>query len=93
MATVRGMRSGAIAIVALVAAALGATLALVQVALSVTRGAPDFSLSVAGAGVLMLVSALILLLSGAIGELIYQRGDLRDREFSKLTQSVRQQAQ
>ncbi len=72
---------------------LGAAIAAMQVALSVTRGAPDFSLNVAGAGVLMLVSAIILLLSGAIGELIYQRGDLRDREFSKLTQSIRQQAQ
>jgi hypothetical protein len=50
-------------------------------------------LPIAGTGVLMLVSALILLLSGAIGELIYHRGDLRDREFSKLTQSIRQQVQ
>lgn len=72
---------------------VGATIALVQVALGIVRGADHFSLSIAGAGVLMLVSALILLLSGAIGELIYQRGDLRDREFSKLTQSIRQQAQ
>ncbi len=57
--------------------------------LSMTRGSEPFSLSLAGTGVLMLVSALILLLSGALGELIYQRGNLRDREFSKLTQTIR----
>lgn len=68
---------------------LAAAAAFLQVGLSIVRGA-EFSLPIAGTGVLMLVSAVILLLSGALGELIYQRGDLRDREFSKLTQSIRQ---
>ena len=33
-------------------------------------------------------SALILLCSGALAELIYARGDVRDREFLKLTQTI-----
>jgi len=66
-----------------------AAAAFAHVAVSVLSGISNLSLPLAGTGILMLVSALILLLSGALGELIYHRGDLRDREFSKLTQSVR----
>jgi hypothetical protein len=43
----------------------------------------------AGSGVVFLASALILLCSGALAELIYARGDVREREFSRLTQRVR----
>lgn len=57
--------------------------------LNLSRSGEGFSLPLAGTAVLMLVSALILLLSGALGELIYQRGNLRDREFSRLTQTIR----
>jgi hypothetical protein len=49
----------------------------------------DFSLPLAGAGVVLLASAAIMLCSGALAELIYKRGDLRDREFSRLTQKLR----
>jgi glycosyltransferase involved in cell wall biosynthesis len=69
---------------------VGAAAAFVHTGLQLARDASSLSLPIAGAGILMVASALILLLSGALGELIYQRGDLRDREFSKLTQSVRQ---
>jgi glycosyltransferase involved in cell wall biosynthesis len=68
---------------------VGSAAAFVHVGLQMTRDMSSLSLPIAGTGILMLSSALILLLSGALGELIYQRGDLRDREFSKLTQSVR----
>jgi hypothetical protein len=44
---------------------------------------------VAGAGIVFLASAIILLCSGALAELIYSRGDLREREFIRLTQHVR----
>ena len=37
---------------------------------------------------IFLGSALILLCSGALAELIYSRGDVRDREFLKLTQTI-----
>lgn len=69
---------------------IGASAVMAHVLYSIAGGL-DFSLPLAGTGVLMLVSAIILVLSGALGELIYQRGDLRDREFSKLTQSIRQE--
>jgi len=68
----------------LVAAAL-----FVHIGLDLSRGAGEMSWPLAGTGVLLMSSAVILLLSGALGELIYYRGDLRDREFLKLTQTIR----
>jgi glycosyltransferase involved in cell wall biosynthesis len=52
------------------------------------EGGDAFSLPIAGAGVIFLSSGLILLCSGALAELIYARGDVRDREFLKLTQTI-----
>jgi glycosyltransferase involved in cell wall biosynthesis len=52
------------------------------------QGEDAFSLPIAGAGVIFLGSGLILLCSGALAELIYARGDVRDREFLKLTQTI-----
>jgi glycosyltransferase involved in cell wall biosynthesis len=46
------------------------------------------SLPIAGSGVIFFGSGLILLCSGALAELIYARGDVRDREFLKLTQTI-----
>jgi glycosyltransferase involved in cell wall biosynthesis len=68
---------------------IGATAVFLHTFIVMARGAAEFSLPLAGTGVLLLATSVILMLSGALGELIYQRGDLRDREFSKLTQSVR----
>ena len=51
-------------------------------------GTDAISLPIAGSGVIFLGSALILLCSGALAELIYARGDVRDREFLKLTQTI-----
>lgn len=48
----------------------------------------DFSLPLAGFGVIFLASAMILLCSGALAELIYARGDMRDQEFFRLTQTI-----
>jgi hypothetical protein len=48
----------------------------------------DISLPLAGSGVILLASAAILMCSGALAELIYERGDMRDLEFSKLTQTL-----
>jgi hypothetical protein len=67
----------------------GAAAAFLHVFISMARGVSNLSLTLAGTGVLLLSTSVILLLSGALAELIYHRGDLRDREFSKLTQSVR----
>lgn len=45
-------------------------------------------LPAAGTGVLLLASAFIMLCSGAIAELVYKTGDLREQEFSQLTARV-----
>lgn len=49
----------------------------------------DMSMPIAGSGIVFLASAVVLLCSGALAELTYSRGDIRDREFLKLTQTVR----
>jgi len=48
----------------------------------------SFSLPIAGSGVIFLASAAILMCGGALAELIYSYGDVRDREFFRLTQAV-----
>ena len=50
--------------------------------------AGTFSLPIAGCGVIFLSSAIILMGSGAIGELVYKLGDMREHEFSGLTQVI-----
>jgi glycosyltransferase involved in cell wall biosynthesis len=46
------------------------------------------SLSIAGTGVIFLTSTLMLLAAGALGELVYKLGDLREHQFSSLTQHL-----
>jgi glycosyltransferase involved in cell wall biosynthesis len=46
------------------------------------------SLSIAGTGVIFLTSTIMLLAAGAIGELVYKLGDLREHQFSSLTQHL-----
>jgi glycosyltransferase involved in cell wall biosynthesis len=45
-------------------------------------------LPMAGTAVILFASAAIMLCSGALAELIYLRGDVRDRDFMKLTSTV-----
>jgi glycosyltransferase involved in cell wall biosynthesis len=47
------------------------------------------SLPIAGSGVIFLSCAVILLAAGAVGELVFKLGDVREHEFSGLTQGVR----
>ncbi|MGH8137902.1 MAG: glycosyltransferase family 2 protein [Steroidobacteraceae bacterium] len=47
------------------------------------------SLPLAGCGVIFLASAFMMVCSGALGELIYNLGDMRDLEFARLTQRLR----
>jgi len=51
-------------------------------------GAP-ISLPIAGCGVIFLTSAFMMVCSGALGELVYNLGDMRDHEFARLTQKLR----
>jgi glycosyltransferase involved in cell wall biosynthesis len=46
------------------------------------------SLPIAGCGVIFLSSAIVLIASGALGELVYKLGDLREHEFSSLTERL-----
>jgi glycosyltransferase involved in cell wall biosynthesis len=46
------------------------------------------SLPIAGTGVICLSSAAILFFAGAFGELVYKTGDLRESQFSRLTQQI-----
>ena len=43
-------------------------------------------LPIAGTGVIFLASALISISSGAVGELVYKLGDMREHHFARLTQ-------
>jgi hypothetical protein len=47
------------------------------------------SLPFAGCGLIFLASAFILLCSGALGELVYNLGDMRHYKFAQLTQRLR----
>ena len=46
------------------------------------------SLPIAGTGVICMTSAVILLSAGAFGELVYSLGDMREYQFSRLTQKI-----
>jgi glycosyltransferase involved in cell wall biosynthesis len=50
------------------------------------------SLPVAGSGVIFLTSAFILACSGALGELVYNLGDMREHQFARLTQRIGKRA-
>lgn len=75
---------GMLSIPMLIAAAIAFAWTIVQFASEGT-----LSLPIAGCGVIFLSSAIILMGSGAIGELVYKLGDMREHEFSGLTQQIR----
>ena len=58
---------------------------------SIVDGAP-ISLPLAGCGIIFLSCAFIMICSGALGELVYNLGDMRDHEFARLTQKLRLRA-
>ena len=63
--------------------------AFVHVVVDFLKGYPQISMPVAGTGIVFLASAMVFLCSGALAELTYSRGDIRDKDFFKLTQIVR----
>jgi glycosyltransferase involved in cell wall biosynthesis len=75
---------GMLSIPMLLAAAIAFAWTIVQFASDGT-----LSLPIAGCGVIFLSSAIILMGSGAVGELVYKLGDMREHEFSGLTQQIR----
>jgi glycosyltransferase involved in cell wall biosynthesis len=64
------------------------SLALVFTVLRMFVGHP-ISLPIAGSGLLFFSSAVLLISSGAFGELVYRLGDMREYKFAQLTQKVR----
>jgi glycosyltransferase involved in cell wall biosynthesis len=50
--------------------------------------APNLPLPIAGTGAILLMGALILILGGTLGELVYRLGDVREKDFSRLTMQV-----
>jgi glycosyltransferase involved in cell wall biosynthesis len=54
---------------------------------SALRGTP-LSLPIAGCGIIFVAAAFMLVFAGALGELIYNLGDMRDHEFARLTQHM-----
>ena len=75
------------ALMALPALVVGMVLTGYSLLAPLLQGTP-LSLSIAGSGVLFTCSALILLSGGALAELVYNVGDVRDKEFSRLTLRV-----
>jgi hypothetical protein len=65
-----------------------ATIALTYTAISVLAYGASISLPIAGSGLIFLSSAIILICSGAMGELVYKLGDVREHRFTRLTQRV-----
>jgi glycosyltransferase involved in cell wall biosynthesis len=47
------------------------------------------SLPIAGTGLIFLAGAVILLSSGALAEVVYKLGDIRESDFARLTRQVR----
>lgn len=68
-------------------ALIGLTVLLYALVAAFAGQAP-LSLPLAGSGVIFLMSAIILVGSGALGELVYKLGDVREHDFAKLTQRV-----
>jgi glycosyltransferase involved in cell wall biosynthesis len=67
---------------------LAATVAFGWTLFAVASGSDAALMPVAGSGVIFLGSAMILLCGGALGELVYKLGNLREHEFSGLTQQI-----
>ncbi len=47
------------------------------------------SLPIAGTGLILLAGAVILLSSGALAEIVYKLGDVRESDFARLTRQIR----
>jgi glycosyltransferase involved in cell wall biosynthesis len=47
-----------------------------------------FPVPIAGSGVIFFTSALIMMSNGALAELVYNLGDVRESEFARLTQQI-----
>jgi glycosyltransferase involved in cell wall biosynthesis len=67
---------------------LGTGLVVYEIMELLLQGTP-LSLPAAGCGIIFIAAAFLLVCAGALGELIYNLGDMRDHEFARLTQHLR----
>lgn len=51
----------------------------------------ESSLSIAGSGIIFLTGALIMISSGALAELVFKTGDIRERDYARLTRKLQRQ--
>jgi glycosyltransferase involved in cell wall biosynthesis len=65
-----------------------ASIAFSYTAVTVLAEDEPMSLPIAGSGLIFLSSAIILICSGALGELIFRLGDVRGHRFTRLTQRI-----
>jgi hypothetical protein len=68
---------------------LGGLVALAYSLLAALSSSDGMSVPVAGTGVIFLAGALIMFSSGALAEVVYNTGDMRERDFARLTRKVR----
>lgn len=61
-------------------------IAFTYTAFQVLIGGERIPLPIAGAGFIFAAGAVLLVSSGAIGELIFKTGDVRERDFARLTE-------
>jgi glycosyltransferase involved in cell wall biosynthesis len=69
-----------------------AGLLMLSYAIGVTFRGEPMSLPIAGTGFILLAGAVVLLSSGALAEVVYKLGDLRESDFARLTRHVRRPA-
>ncbi|MET0658981.1 MAG: glycosyltransferase family 2 protein [Steroidobacteraceae bacterium] len=65
---------------------IGGTAIVYSLVRAMTLG--TLPLPIAGSGVILLMSGIMLVCAGALGELVYKVGDMREYEFSRLTERV-----
>jgi hypothetical protein len=68
---------------------LGGLVALAYSLFAALSSSDGMSVPVAGTGVIFLAGALIMFSSGALAEVVYNTGDMRERDFARLTRQVR----
>jgi hypothetical protein len=68
---------------------LGGLVAFVYLLLAALLSSEGMSVPIAGTGVIFLAGALIMFSSGAVAEIVYKTGDIRERDFARLTSRVR----
>jgi glycosyltransferase involved in cell wall biosynthesis len=63
--------------------------AFVYLLIAALLSSEEMSVPIAGTGVIFLAGALIMFSSGAVAEIVYKTGDIRERDFARLTSRVR----